>query len=130
GSTKAFDAALLILGKATDLQQAMNKQPQTGLGRQPPGGGVRRVEQPGLLEIGHDVADRCRRQVLPEAARQGTRADRLAGGDVAVDDHAKNFAAALVEFVNRRWCGGLRHASVASKKPIPAGTPAPAAIDL
>src|SRR5262249_27619744 len=40
GDAKALDAALLILGKAADLEQAVNKQPQTGLGRQSPGRGV------------------------------------------------------------------------------------------
>ena len=59
-NTKAFDAAALVFGEATDFEQTVDKQPQPRFSRQPTGRGVRRIEQPRFFEIGHDVADRRR----------------------------------------------------------------------
>ena len=64
----AVDAGALVLAEPAELQQAVDEEPQPGLGRQPPGRGMRREQQPRLLEIGHDVADGRRREV--EAARR------------------------------------------------------------
>src|SRR5712671_2868830 len=65
--TQALDAAAFVLGETADLEQAMDEETQSRFGRQAAGRGVRRIEEPCLLEIGHDVADRRRRQVLSEA---------------------------------------------------------------
>ena len=91
-----------VLGEIADLQQPMHKQPQSRLGRQTAGRGVRRVQQPGLLKIRHHIADRRRREVLAQQARQGARADRLAGRDIAVDDQPEDLAAALIQLTDRR----------------------------
>ena len=101
----AHSASILcrsVLGQVAKLEQPVHEQAQPRLGRQPPGRGVRRVEQPRLFEIGHHVADRRRRQVLAQQPRQRARADRLAGLHIAVDDQAKNLAAALVQLGERR----------------------------
>ncbi len=97
-----LDIVPLVLGEVAEFQQTVHEQAQPGLGRQTPGRGVRRIEQPRLFEIGHHVADRRRRQVLPEQPRQRARADRLAGLHESVDDQAKNLAAAIVQLGKRR----------------------------
>jgi hypothetical protein len=70
---------------------------------------MRREQQARFLEIRHDVADRGRREIEPAAPRQGARADRLAGLDISIDDHAENLAAPLVELADRRLRQLLRH---------------------
>src|SRR6266513_3438389 len=105
---QALDVLALVLCEIADLQEAVDKEAQPGLGRQPPGRSVRRIEQPRLFEIRHDVADRRRRQMLPQQPRQGTRADRFAGRDITIDDQPKDLAAALAQFADRRWCRQFR----------------------
>ena len=71
----AVDLLALFLGEAAQLQQPVDEQAQAALGRQPAGRGVGRVEQPGLLQIRHDVADGGRRQRLAsrrESVREPT----------------------------------------------------------
>jgi hypothetical protein len=58
---------------------------------------VRRIDQPELLEIGHHVAHRGRRQRGRDQARDVARADRLAGCQIAFDDLTEDLARALVE---------------------------------
>jgi hypothetical protein len=100
--------------------------------RHPSGRGVRGKQQPRFFEVGHHVADRRRRQILHQQPRHGARAYRLAGRDIAVDDQAKNLAAALVQLVDRRRGDGSRHGTTTGfidDCPAPAATPrtAPAA---
>src|SRR3984893_18905926 len=99
--TKALYAAAFIFGKTPDLEQPMNEEAKPQLGRQSAGRGVRRIEQPGFLQVGHDVTDRRSRQILREAPRQRTRANRFAGSDVTIDDHTEDLATAFVQFVDR-----------------------------
>ena len=74
------------------------------LGRQPAGRGVRRIEQPGLLQVGHDVADGRRRQLQARSPRDRARADRLAGLDIGIDDVAEDLARAIAELALPAWC--------------------------
>jgi hypothetical protein len=52
------DRLALVLAELAELQQPVDEQPQTLVGRQPPGRGVRGKQQAGLGEIGHHIADR------------------------------------------------------------------------
>ena len=54
----ALDRRPVVVRELADLQQPVDEQAQPGLARQPPGGAVRRVQEPHILEIRHDVADR------------------------------------------------------------------------
>src|SRR5664279_3756262 len=58
---------------------------------------MRGEDQAELLEVRHHVAHRSRRQRDRQQARQIARAERLAGGEIALDDVAENLARALVE---------------------------------
>src|SRR5665647_1844826 len=58
---------------------------------------MRGKDQTELLEVGHHVAHRGRRQRNRQDARQIARADRLAGGEIALHNGAENLARALVE---------------------------------
>ena len=60
------------------FEKAVDEQPEPALGRQPPGRGMRREQQPGFLEIGHDVADRVAgdRSSRPAATGCATRPAR------------------------------------------------------
>jgi len=109
GRTRALhvDLAALGLGEVADLEDAVDEQAKPGLGRQPAGRGVRREQQPGLLQVRHDVADGGRRQVDVEPLRQRARADRLAGLEIGVDDVAQNLARAFVQFGNHRLSRSL-----------------------
>ena len=116
-----LDLAPLALVEVADLHQRIDEEAQAQLRRQPPGRGVRRIDQAELLEVRHDVAHRSGRQRRGDQPRQIARAERLAGGQIALDDLAENLARALVELrqADLRPADGnvLRHA-----KPSP---PAP-----
>ncbi len=90
-------AARSCSAEVADLHQRVDEEAQAELGRQPAGRGVRRIDQPELLQVLHDVADRGRRQRHGEQPGEVARAHRLAGRQVAVDDLAENLARALVE---------------------------------
>src|SRR6185437_11755389 len=58
---------------------------------------MRREDQAKLLQVRHHVAHRGWRQRDRQQPRQITRAERLAGGQIALDNLAENFTRALVE---------------------------------
>ena len=58
-------------------------------------GGVRLLEESGIRQIGHHVADGGRAQALAVRARERARSDRLAGGDEGLHDGGQNFAFAV-----------------------------------
>ena len=97
GGELGLDRLPLRLGEIADLHQGIDEEPQAEFGRQPPGRGMRRVDQAELLEIGHHVAHRGRRQRNRDQARNVARTDGLAGRQITLDDLAKNIARALVE---------------------------------
>ncbi len=57
GGAARLDALALLFRDVADFEQAVDEQPQPGVGRQAAGRGVRRVEQAEILQVGHDVAD-------------------------------------------------------------------------
>ncbi len=92
-----FDLPPLVGIDVADLHQRIDEQPQALFGRQPAGGGVRRIDEAERLEVRHHVADRCRRQVDRQEARQVAGADRLAGGEIGFDDLPKNLPRPEIE---------------------------------
>jgi hypothetical protein len=90
GGAAGADLLALLHGKVAEFEQPVHEQAQALLGRQAAGAGVGRVEQPRLLQIGHHVADRGRRQVERQAARQRAAADRLAGLHIDLDQLAQH----------------------------------------
>jgi hypothetical protein len=75
--------------RIADLEQRVDEEAQARLGRQPPGAGVRRVDQPREFEVRHDVAHARRRQRHRQDSGDVARPDRLAGGKVVLDDLPK-----------------------------------------
>src|SRR5262249_53879719 len=55
-----FYLAPLVERYVADLEKSVDEQPKAKLGRQAPGGRVRRNDEAELLQIRHDVADRRR----------------------------------------------------------------------
>ena len=91
----------LLLVDVADLEQRVDEEAQADLGRQPAGGRVRGEDQPAFLERLHDVADRGRRQRRRQQPRQVARAQRLAGGEIALDDATEDVERALIEAAQR-----------------------------
>ena len=87
----------LLLRERAHLEQRVDEEAQPLIGRHAPGRGVRLLEQARLFEIAHHVAHRGRRQVDAVAPRDRARADRLAGGEVLVNDGAEDLARAVVQ---------------------------------
>jgi hypothetical protein len=56
-----LDGPAVLIGQIADLHQRIDEETQADFGRQPAGRGVRRIDEPELLKIGHDVAHRSRR---------------------------------------------------------------------
>ena len=67
------------------LLSCSHVEPECRGGGDTPGRGVRLLEQAGVGELGHLIAQGGRANGVPAKAesREGARADRLAGGDVA-----------------------------------------------
>jgi len=61
--------AAVVLGEIADLHQGIDEEAQPKLGRQPPGGGMRRVDEAELLQVRHHVAHRRGRQRRRDQAR-------------------------------------------------------------
>ena len=106
GADLIVDPRALLAREAAEFEQRVDIEAQAELGRQPPRAGVRGVDQPEFLEILHDVADRGRRQRNRQQAREHARADRLAAGEIGIDDAAEDFARARVERGERARFGG------------------------
>src|SRR5207248_2114794 len=92
-----FDRLAVALGQIADLHQGVDEEAQPDLGRQPPGGGMRRIDEAELFEIGHDIAYRRRGQRHRQDSLYIAPADWLTGRQIALDDQAKDLARALIE---------------------------------
>ena len=97
GGQLALDRLPLSLREIAQLHYGIDEESQAEFGRQPAGRGMRGIDQAELLQVGHDVAHRGRRQRHCDQARQIARPDRLAGRQITLDDLPKNLARALVE---------------------------------
>ena len=78
-------------------EQRVDEEAVAARRRHAAGRGVRAGDEAELLEVGHHVADRGGRKIEPGVLRQRARADRLALGDVALDQASSAGFGALVE---------------------------------
>ena len=106
GAHLAVDSRPLLARQAAELEQRVDVKAQAELGRQAAGAGVRRVDEAELLEILHHVAHRGGRQRDRQHAREVARADRLAAGEIGVDDAAEDLARPRVEVGEDARFGG------------------------
>ena len=97
-----LDLPPLLDREVADLEQRIDEEAEPELGRQPPRRGVRGIDQAEALEVGHDVADRGRRQRHRQPPADVARADRLAGAEIGLDDLAEDLARTAVEILQRR----------------------------
>ena len=79
------------------LQQRIDEHAIALRGGHAPGRGVRRGQQPGILQLGQDVADGRRTHVQARVPGQRLRAHRLAVADVAGNQRAQQLPGARVE---------------------------------
>jgi hypothetical protein len=92
-----FHLAHLPGSERLDGEQAVDEQAIAARRRHPAGRGMRAGDEAGFFEVGHDVADRCRRQVEAGELRQRARTDRLAVGNVVFDQGLEQGAGAFIE---------------------------------
>ena len=84
------DGGPLPLRHRPDGLQPVDEEPVARVGGDASGGGVRRDDQPGVLESGHVVAHGGRGDVELVAIQEGLRADGLGRVDVVLDDGAEH----------------------------------------
>jgi hypothetical protein len=108
GSSWLLDLVQVLRLQLPDHEQGVDEEAVAGGRRHAPGGGVRAGDEAELLEIGHHVADGGGRKIEPGVARQGARADRLAFGNVALDQRLEQDLGALVQHGNHCTLGACR----------------------
>ena len=96
-SRKASDGPPLGRRQRLDLGEPVDEEPVAGVGGHPAGAGVRLGDQPLLLERGHVVADRRRRDAEVVPVDQRLAADRLVGGDEVLDDRPQHLELAVLD---------------------------------
>ena len=106
-SRKRGDRAALGRGQRLDLGEPVDEEAVALVGGDAPGAGVRLGDQPLLLERGHVVADRGGRDTQAVPLDEGLAADRLAGGDVVLDDRAEHGEPAVLLHVASSAVVGL-----------------------
>src|SRR6267143_584378 len=96
----ALEAIQLARLERLHHQQRIDEEAVSRRSRHAAGRGVRAGDESHVLQVRHHVADRRRRQVEPGVLRQRARADRLALGDIALDQGLEQDLRALVEHEN------------------------------
>src|SRR5882672_905009 len=96
----ALEAIQLARLERLHHQQRIDEEAVPRRGRHAAGRGVRAGDESHVLQVRHHVADRRRRQVEPGVLRQRARADRLALGDIALDQGLEQDLRAFVEHEN------------------------------
>src|SRR5436190_5023310 len=89
--------------EAAGLREAVDEVAVALVGGDATGGRVRLREEPLLLEHGHLVAHRGRRDVHPGRVDHMARADGLRCFDVLLHDGKENGCLAFVHFVASTW---------------------------
>ena len=97
GGQLAFEPVDLALLERLDDHQAVDEEAVALRRGHAAGGRVRARDEAHLLQVGHHVADRRRRQVEPRMPRQRARADRLAVADVAFDQRLEEVLRARIQ---------------------------------
>jgi hypothetical protein len=97
-----FDLLETFGSKDRDLRSAaemLDVKAKRACGGDAAGGGVRLIEQAGIAERGHDVADGggTHAILVAEVTREGLRRDRLTGSDVRLDDGRQDVAFARTQ---------------------------------
>jgi hypothetical protein len=100
-----LDPAALLRRQVADLQKGVDEEAQAHLRGQAAGAGVGRVDQAGVLQVGHDVPDGGRRQRHRQNPRDIARSHRLARDEVGFDDLPEDLARALVQLRGRAVLG-------------------------
>jgi hypothetical protein len=90
------------------LEHGVDKEAKALLRGLPSGRGMRGDDQPQILEIGHHIAHRGRRQPDRQHARQIARTDGRAGLEIALDDLFEDVLAARIE-QRQEVLGGFAH---------------------
>src|SRR6266513_2471994 len=108
----ALEAIQLARLERLHHQQRIDEEAVPRRSRHAAGRGVRTGDESHVLQVRHHVADRRRRQVEPGVLRQRARADRLALGDVALDQGLEQDLRALVEHENHCTLDRMPHAAV------------------
>ncbi len=93
------DDMTLPVAQDTRLHQIFDEESVTAVCRHAASGGVRLSEIAEVFQIGHDVAEGCRRKVKESTLRQRARADGFATGYMLNDDFSQHVAGAAVELV-------------------------------
>ena len=70
GLDLCLDGAAFLVRQVAEFHEGVDEEAQAGLGRQPPGRDVRRVDEAEMFEVAHHVADGGRRQRQGQDARQ------------------------------------------------------------
>src|SRR6266850_1327978 len=96
----ALEAIQLARLERLHHQQRIDEEAVSRRSRHAAGRGVRAGDESHVLQVRHHVADRRRRQVEPGVLRQRARADRLALGDISLDQGLEQDLRALVEHEN------------------------------
>src|SRR5882672_9885672 len=96
----ALEAIQLARLERLHHQQRIDEEAVPRRSRHAAGRGVRAGDESHVLQVRHHVADRRRRQVEAGVLRQRARADRLALGDIALDQGLEQDLRALVEHEN------------------------------
>ncbi len=102
-----FDGGAFVGRQLTHFQQAVDEEAQALLGRGAAGAGMRRVEQAHGFQVGHDVADRGRRQRQRQALGQGARTHRLAARQEGLHQMAEDLPGAVAQDGVQGTGGGL-----------------------
>src|SRR5215510_704350 len=104
-----LDRAPILFRQVANLHQGIDEETEAQLGWKPAGRSVRSEYEPELFQVGHHVADGGRRQRDWQQARQISRADRLAGCQITLDDLAENLARTLVQRRETNLCRSNRN---------------------
>ena len=101
GGELAFESLISPFVERLDDHQAVDEEAVALRRGHASGRRVRAGDEAHLLEVGHHVADRRRRQLEARLPRQRARADRLAVGDVALDQRLEQVLRARVQHDGR-----------------------------
>ena len=72
-------------GQVVDFEQAVDEKPVAGYRGNPPGRGMRRIDETHVFQPGHDIADRRRADIEARHLRQALGADRLRVARIRID---------------------------------------------
>ncbi len=96
-----LNGGAFIRRQVAHFHESIDKETQTDLGWQTPGGNMRCIDEAKMLKVTHHIANGSRRKTVRQQARQVARPDRIAIIEVTVDDQPENIARPLVECIKQ-----------------------------